>query len=187
MPGIPTVRLYSCRGKVFFLVCLMFAWCCPQNQLQEKSIHSVCMCKDEICTLNQAVTGPRVLPMQHWKCEQLPRRRTSQLYCGQTSLIATRIAPLLEETWEIRSEREDVSGVFLLQVRFMGLNIWLVGLVLFCLVPFFWVLVGLIQGINTPCNIFSDLLLFCLVSSPKISVYISSVKTLINLAPKNLW
>lgn len=145
------------------------------------------MCKDEICTLNQAVTGPRVLPMQHWKCEQLPRRRTSQLYCGQTSLIATRIAPLLEETWEIRSEREDVSGVFLLQVRFMGLNIWLVGLVLFCLVPFFWVLVGLIQGINTPCNIFSDLLLFCLVSSPKISVYISSVKTLISLAPKNLW
>ena len=43
-----------------------------------KKNHRVCTQNCEICTLSQAVTGPRVLPMQKWKYEQLPKR-TSQL------------------------------------------------------------------------------------------------------------
>lgn len=78
----------------------------------------------------------------------------------------------------------------LLGYSFFRLDSWALisgWLFLFGLVPFFWVLVELIRGISTPCNIFSDLLLFCQVSSPKISVYIWPIKTLMSLAPKNLW
>lgn len=81
------------------------------------------------------------------------------------------------------SERGDVSGIILLQVRFIGLNTYL--FFFFSFLSEFWLNKYKVLALPTKAGIyFPNLLVFCQVSSPKISVYTWPVKTCYSLAPK---